>query len=505
MKIGKKLLVASLATTSLLTLAACGETTTYDVEFNTGSKGSHVETQTINEGKKVSKPTDPTHTDGNTFVEWQYQGSKYEFDEAVTKDMTLNALWATSAFTVTFTTGYESDGVNVTSQSVGEGGTATNPEMATLPFREGFEITGWKLNDVPYDFTQTVTENLTLTAVWEAVETYIVTLDTTSIKETVDASLKNQVVNAGRTVQFPSGSLTSSSNDEDMLPSWMMYDSDTKSHVIFDTTTVVTQDLDLAPKWIKSFSAAAYDYRTNLEDSESDWKFGTGNSLVVNPDGNTESDTVLSIGRDLSSSTSNSINKFTTASRAAGNQSIISFDVKATNASETALTIKIYANNSTSSNAEVARLKINGTSATGGGANLQWGVYNSGGWDHTGDASTNTSLAFTNTSIDTNYRIQDGSWHTVQIVFEYVNRAGSLELCANLYLNGIKLTSDSTTLFTDGYLTAVPLANSIFGQTEVLNNEYITGINFSPDKQSSGVGETNRVLINNLYIENKNA
>ncbi len=501
MKIKKKLFVAALATTSVFTLAACSEdtVTTYDVEFNTGDKGSYVATQKINEGEKVTKPANPTHSDGNGFVEWTYEGKAYDFNTEVSKNMTLNATWATASFTVTFTTGYESDGLTVASQSVGENGKAVAPTDASLPFRAGYEISGWTLNGAPYDFTQTVTESLSLQAVWEAVSTYTVTLDTSSIKENVDASLTTQTVNAGRTIQLPSGSLTNSSSENDILNGWMMHDNTNKTLVTFDTTEVVTEDMTLIPSWIKSFSENNYNYRTNLEDTISgDWKTdATYTEHTANPFSTDSNDLVLAIKRGPStgSSTSNSVNKFITADREAGAQSILSFDVRTVDASESALTIKIYGNNSTSSNAEVARLKINGTSSTGGGANVQWGVYNSGGWNE----GAATSFSFTNTSIDTNYRIQDNQWYTVQVVFEYVTIGTGLELCAKVYLNGLHLSS--STLETNGYLTAVPSANSIFENGATSN--FITGVNFSPDKQTSTAGANNIVYINNVYVETK--
>ena len=43
------------------------------------------------------------------------------------------------------------------------------------PTREGYEFAGWYNGDTKYDFTQNVTENITLTAHWESVEAPIIT------------------------------------------------------------------------------------------------------------------------------------------------------------------------------------------------------------------------------------------------------------------------------------------------------------------------------------------
>ncbi len=508
MKFTKKLLVSTLTFTSLLALSACSGTdsdvpsveNTYQVSFNTGTYGSSVATQSIKEGSKVTKPANPTHSEGNDFVEWQYENSPYDFSAEVKKDMELLAVWGNSSFTVTFETGYESSGVTVSSQSVVDGLTATKPDASSLPYRTGYEITGWTLNDNDYDFSQAVTQAITLKAVWESVNTYTVTLDTSSIKENVASSLTTQQVNEGRSVVLPGGSLTSLDNENDILNGWMMYDSTNKTVLDFDTSSIVEENLTLIPSWRKSFNEINWTYRNNLEDTVStDWKTdATYSTHTTNPFGTDSNDLALQITRNTGGTTSNSINKFTTSSRVSGNQSLISFDIRAEDATNTALTIKIYGNNSTSSNAEVARLKINGTSATAGGANVQWGVYNSGGWIDGAWDATNSPFSFTNTSLNTDYRIQDDQWYTVQVLFEYVEINGVLELCGKVYLNGIHLSS--STLETDGYLTAVPAEKAIFENGASVN--CITGINFSPDKLSGDyTGKT--VYINNLYVEYK--
>ena len=63
----------------------------YTVTFDSNG-GSSVPSQTVYEGNKASKPSDPTKTD-NDFVEWQLNGSKYDFNKVVTGDITLVAKW----------------------------------------------------------------------------------------------------------------------------------------------------------------------------------------------------------------------------------------------------------------------------------------------------------------------------------------------------------------------------------------------------------------------------
>ncbi len=67
------------------------EVTTYTVTFDSDG-GSTVESQTIEEGKTVARPSSPTK-EGFTFKEWQLDGKSYTFLEPVTTNITLKAVW----------------------------------------------------------------------------------------------------------------------------------------------------------------------------------------------------------------------------------------------------------------------------------------------------------------------------------------------------------------------------------------------------------------------------
>ena len=64
---------------------------TFIITFNS-TGGSKVASQNVFEGEKVSTPTNPTKS-GYTFVEWQLDGKKYNFDNEVVKDIELKAIW----------------------------------------------------------------------------------------------------------------------------------------------------------------------------------------------------------------------------------------------------------------------------------------------------------------------------------------------------------------------------------------------------------------------------
>lgn len=139
---------------------------THTVTFDTG-EGSPTPTQTVESGKTVTTPKDPTRQ-GYEFAGWTLDGEPYDFGTPVTRDLTLKAMWektdepATAIHTIRFTTGNSPD----TTITVKDGQTVPRPKD---PTRDGWKFTGWYAADAdtPYDFTRPVITDLTLTARWE--------------------------------------------------------------------------------------------------------------------------------------------------------------------------------------------------------------------------------------------------------------------------------------------------------------------------------------------------
>lgn len=63
----------------------------YTITFDSDG-GSTVEAIKIAKGNNISKPSNPTK-DGYTFVEWQLDSEKYNFEDKITSDITLTAKW----------------------------------------------------------------------------------------------------------------------------------------------------------------------------------------------------------------------------------------------------------------------------------------------------------------------------------------------------------------------------------------------------------------------------
>ncbi len=72
----------------------------HTVTFDTDG-GSTVEAATVKDGEKVTKPTDPTK-EGYVFKGWYNGETAYDFESAVTADITLKAKWEVVTYNITY-------------------------------------------------------------------------------------------------------------------------------------------------------------------------------------------------------------------------------------------------------------------------------------------------------------------------------------------------------------------------------------------------------------------
>ena len=150
------------------------QVTEYTVTFQANG-GSTVQSKTIKEGQKVTKPTDPTR-EGYDFKGWYKESActnEWKFDtDTVTGNITLYAKWEakqvtppTEKYTITYVSehGTAPDKVNEATTLP-----ATLPTVADV---EGWHFVGWYLEEtfeteaIP---GTTLTANITLYAKWEA-------------------------------------------------------------------------------------------------------------------------------------------------------------------------------------------------------------------------------------------------------------------------------------------------------------------------------------------------
>jgi len=231
-----------------------GEDVTYTVSFDSNG-GSYVESVTVKENEKVTKPGNP-FKEGYVFIEWLLDGASYNFDAPVTKNITLLAKYDVEGeepdqpvepdtptepdtpvepdepetpkvkYTITFETG--TDAV-IANQEVVENTVATAP---TSPKRTGYAFKGWYNGETKWDFKTKVTENVTLTAKW--VKTYKVTFNSDG-----GSKVTTQTIEEGKVATKP----TNPTKETFKFVEWTL---DGKA---FDFKTKITDDITLKATW----------------------------------------------------------------------------------------------------------------------------------------------------------------------------------------------------------------------------------------------------------------
>ena len=136
------------------------------VTYDYGERGGIYAEQIVQAGEKAIEPDVPSRQ-GYQFTDWYLDDTKYDFDTAVTGDMTLTAKWTANSYTIAFDTNGGSD-IDPITQDYGT--VITAPEA---PTREGYTFIGWD-KEIP---TTMPAENMTVTAQWK-INRYTITFDT---------------------------------------------------------------------------------------------------------------------------------------------------------------------------------------------------------------------------------------------------------------------------------------------------------------------------------------
>jgi len=139
---------------------------TYTVSFNTNGYGGYVYDQYVEEGGSAYEPDAPA-ADGMVFLGWfvdEECTEEYDFDSAVTEDITLYAGWKKVSYTVTFS--MSGRGWEVSAKIVTAGEAISAPRV---PVIDGFSFGGWFCDadcTEEYVFGNPVTADITLHAKW---------------------------------------------------------------------------------------------------------------------------------------------------------------------------------------------------------------------------------------------------------------------------------------------------------------------------------------------------
>ena len=156
--LGEELFNFETPITGNITLVAKWNEVSYTVSFNTDGAGE-IDSQTIRGGLKATKPSDPVN-EGFKFAGWYLGEELFNFETPITGNITLVAKWTPITYIVTF----DSDGGTIVeNQTVSYNGVITKPED---PTKDGWDFTGWYLENTLWNFETILTGNITLTARW---------------------------------------------------------------------------------------------------------------------------------------------------------------------------------------------------------------------------------------------------------------------------------------------------------------------------------------------------
>lgn len=122
--------------------------------------------QIVQTGEKAIEPDVPSRQ-GYQFTDWYLDDTKYDFNTAVTKDMTLTAKWTANSYTITFDTNGGSAVAPIT-QDYG-----TDITAPAAPTKTGYTFMGWE-PEIPATMPA---EDLTVTAQWR-INQYTIAFDT---------------------------------------------------------------------------------------------------------------------------------------------------------------------------------------------------------------------------------------------------------------------------------------------------------------------------------------
>ena len=275
---------------------------THTVSFDTNGGSTSPAEQTIVHGNKATRPTDPTkdstETENYTFDNWytstdggtSLSDTSFDFDTAITKDITLYAKWTATAITHTVTFNTNGGSTAPAEQTIVHGNKAakpTNPtkaatETETYAFDNWYTSTdgGETLSETAFDFDTAIEGDITLYANWTATAIHTVTFNTNG-----GSTVESQTIVHGNKATKPADPTRDETETEAFAFDDWYTSTDggtTLSDTAFDFNTAITDNITLYAKWnvytieyieLKDCSEMHKMFETLCEYSNSEYKF----------------------------------------------------------------------------------------------------------------------------------------------------------------------------------------------------------------------------------------
>lgn len=125
----------------------------------------------VKENSIVEEPQ-PPKKENYLFLGWYLNDEEYDFNNKVTKDITLVAKYELNIVTIK----YDLDGgIGLTLETIPKN---SSPSIPETPTKKGYKFLKWTLNDREFSFTEKITEDITLKAIWEKIEYVTIKFDT---------------------------------------------------------------------------------------------------------------------------------------------------------------------------------------------------------------------------------------------------------------------------------------------------------------------------------------
>ena len=114
----------------------------------------------------VSLPTEEPSREGYRFVGWYYNDEPFDFSTKVTSNITLVAKWEAIEY-AKYTVRFVVDG-EIINQAIVDDGSRLSPPAE--PQKDGFTFSGWYVDNRLFDFSDSITSDITLVAKFESDE-----------------------------------------------------------------------------------------------------------------------------------------------------------------------------------------------------------------------------------------------------------------------------------------------------------------------------------------------